>query len=154
VNRQCLHIYMYFLWISSNVLLHPYHESKLLQNIMPVPVPVQRSNQIQNMSYMRSSPVVTASGCACQSFNSPGFDPPTQWNLRGGRWSSVEWRTQKIWKDGFGLVTGLNLSIIPDPQRGNYGTILIMLVNISTSIDDRIRSVLGLLPHPYPHLFE
>jgi hypothetical protein len=44
---------------------------------------------------MRSCRVVRASDCQCQSRNSPGFTPnpnPTQWNVRGGRWSSVEWR--------------------------------------------------------------
>ncbi len=40
--------------------------------------------------WMRSSQVVRASDSQCRSCNCPGFDPPTQWNLGGGRWSSVE----------------------------------------------------------------
>jgi len=74
---------------------------------------------------MRSSRVVRASGCQCLCRNSwvQSQHPPTQWNLRGGRWSSVEQRTlkekipkksplKKIWKeivslksnDGFDLI--------------------------------------------------
>ncbi len=34
---------------------------------------------------MRSSLVVRASDCQCTSCKGPGFDPSTQWNLRGGR---------------------------------------------------------------------
>ncbi len=47
--------------------------------------------------WMRSSRMVRAAGCQCQSRNSPWIrsqHPPTQWNLRGGRWSSVEYSTQ------------------------------------------------------------
>jgi hypothetical protein len=32
-----------------------------------------------------STIVVIASGCQCQSCNSPGFDPPARRNMRGGR---------------------------------------------------------------------
>ncbi len=44
--------------------------------------------------------VVRASDCQCRSRNSPGTwvrsqHPPTQWNLRGGRWSSVEYSTKR-----------------------------------------------------------
>ncbi len=45
---------------------------------------------------MRFNRVVRASDSQCRSRNCPGFrsqHPPTQWNLRGGRWSSVEYRT-------------------------------------------------------------
>ncbi len=44
--------------------------------------------------WMRSSLVVRTSDCQCRSCNSTAWVrsqyPPTQWNLRGGRWSSVE----------------------------------------------------------------
>ncbi len=48
---------------------------------------------------MRSCREVRGSDCQCQCSNSPGFDPqhpPTQWNLRGFRWSSVEYRTMIV----------------------------------------------------------
>ncbi len=41
---------------------------------------------------------VKAYACQCQSRNSPGNrsqHPPTQWNRRGGRWSSVEQNNKK-----------------------------------------------------------
>ncbi len=48
---------------------------------------------------VRPSGVVRASDCQCRSRNNPGFDPSiTQWNLRGGRWSRVEYSTEKISK--------------------------------------------------------
>ncbi len=45
-----------------------------------------------NLWWMRSNQVVRASDCRCKSRNSLVFDPSIlrQWNLRGGRWSSIE----------------------------------------------------------------
>ncbi len=45
--------------------------------------------------WIRSSRMVRASDCHCRSRNSPGFDPSILriWNLRCGRWSSVEYST-------------------------------------------------------------
>ncbi len=56
--------------------------------------------------WMRSSLVVRASDCQCQSRYSPGFDLPTQWNLRAADEAvqsevEIRWTGNKIegWKD-------------------------------------------------------
>ncbi len=55
-----------------------------------------RTVQYVPLPRMRSSLVVRASDCQCTSCNGPGFDPSAQRNLRGGRWSSVEYSTMFI----------------------------------------------------------
>ncbi len=53
-----------------------------------------------SLERMRSSQVVRASDCQCTSCNGPEFDPSipsAQGNLRGGRWSNVEWSTKTVW---------------------------------------------------------
>ncbi len=60
---------------------------------------------------MRSSRVARASYCQCRRRNSPGFDPS---NLQysgiwgGGRWSSIEWSTQKKFKQNPPSINLLN----------------------------------------------
>ncbi len=70
-----------------------------------------RSNQV----WIRSKQVVRASDSQCWSCNYPGFDPPTQWNLEGGRWSSVVLITEKIQQHKVPLFSCLTASSVGFP---------------------------------------
>jgi len=58
---------------------------------------IQTSKLVFLFLRMRSSLEVRAPDCQCTSCNGPGFDPSMlrHSNLRGGRWSSVEYSTKK-----------------------------------------------------------
>ncbi len=67
---------------------------------------------------MRSSLVVRVSDCQCTSCNGPGFDPSIrQWNLRGGRWSSVEYSKKTIEKS---FTSQHKLAFQPAENNKNY----------------------------------